>query len=150
MRVKQKSPARSHVGGERGALRGVLEDGFRAELEDSGVTGSGDLAKVAGRESAADGGELRVIEDVETFRPELDLAASFFAQEEALVEGEVPVVAAGSGQGVVAQVAPLPDGRSGKGRGVKPSVNRMRVRNRPVHVRPVSSGSAVRPAVPVR
>lgn len=115
----KKSPAHSHVGCERGALRGVLEDRLQTELEYSRVEGCGDVAEVALRTVEGDAAditalELGVVEDVEALRAQFQLGASSFAQEEALVERQVPVVAPGSLQRVKGEVAPLSDGRGRK------------------------------------
>lgn len=153
---KTKNPARSRLDCERGVPRQKSELRFQSELEHSRVERGGDLSEIAVVHGSADVLKLRVVEDVEALCPELDLAASFLAEDEALEQGQVPVVAAGSLQRVQAQVAPLPDGwgaertfrpgpiRAGDlWRGVEPVVHRARIVERANHIGPVSSGPLV-------
>src|SRR5579871_638249 len=74
---------------ERGALPARLEVSLQAELEYSRVESRRDLAEVAGRKGVADTTlvaalELRVIEDVETFGAQFEVAAALLAEHEAL------------------------------------------------------------------
>ena len=77
---------------------GLLEVELRAELKDSRVEGRSDLAEVAGAATIADLVELRVIPGVERLHAEFQPAASGLAQDEALEQRQVPVVASRAAQ----------------------------------------------------
>src|SRR5947208_5802893 len=80
-----------------------LEDDLHPQLEDSRFEGRSDLAKFTVAEVGADVVELGVVPGVKAFRTELQATAARFAEDEALEERHVPVIAAWSPQGVVAQ-----------------------------------------------
>jgi len=103
-----ETDARSHhVRCERVKFRlaGQSEVYLRSQLEDSRIEGRSDLAEVGRTETVADLVELRVVPRVEAFRAEFEAAAASFVEHKALEQREVPVVAAGSAQGIVSCVA---------------------------------------------
>src|SRR5712671_966035 len=92
-----------------------LEVGLQCELQNAWVEGRGVPAKVAGPEIAAHLVELGVIPRVESLDAEFHSAATSFAEDEALEQRQVPVVAAGTAHRVVAEVAKGTHRRSCKG-----------------------------------
>src|ERR1700730_5440027 len=86
-----------------------LEVELQPELHNTWVEGRGELAEVTRAEVGTGLVELGVIPDVERFGAEFQAAASRFAEDEALEQGDVPVVAAGATRSVVTEVAEGPN-----------------------------------------
>src|SRR4029077_7206817 len=99
------------TGGRCGLQCCDLEVQLQPELHNARIEGRGELAEVAGGERVADLVELGVIPGVERLGAELQTAATSFAEDEALEQGDVPVVAAGATRYVVAQVSEGTNGR---------------------------------------
>src|SRR5437762_3408564 len=97
-----------------------LEDDLHPQLEDSRFEGRSDLAKFTVAEVGADVMELGVVPGVKAFRAKLQPTAARFAEDEALEQRHVPVIAARSPQGVVAQRTESTDCRSSKRGGIEP------------------------------
>src|SRR5215469_6385239 len=109
---------RSLVRCERGhgeTLRDELVTQFQPELENSRIVSLGDDARVTAVEVLTvpvlrDARfPLRMVPGIEAFRPELQVDP--LGEGEGLVDREVPVVAAGTGDAVVSKVAPGSGGR---------------------------------------
>ena len=84
-------------------------------MEDPGVPSGGYCTEIAGSEIGADAGaagaslawtsELRVVPGVEAFDAQLEAAAASLADNKALEQREVPVIAAGTSQRVMSSIA---------------------------------------------
>lgn len=113
-------PAVSLGVGQTG-FRRDLEDQLRAKLEDTWIVGTRDLQLIAGAivvaEAAilAGASKLGVVPGVETLGPELKPGAARFADDEALKERQVPVIAPRSSDVVEPGVPPGSGRRVGKG-----------------------------------
>src|SRR4029077_1008242 len=103
---KVKSP-----GGRCGPQRCDLEVQLQPELHNARIEGRGELAEVAGAEVGTGLVELGVVPDVERFGAEFQPAAASLAEDEALEQGNVPVVAPGATGCVVTQVSEGTNGR---------------------------------------
>ena len=75
------------------------------------------MSEITGAEARADpltrtrsaltrSSELRVVPSVEAFCPELNAAATRFAEDELLEQGEIPVLSTRSAGGTVWEIAP--------------------------------------------
>jgi hypothetical protein len=112
-----------------------LEVRLQRELHNPRVEGRGVLAEVTRAKVAADLVELGVIPRIESLDAEFQSAATSLAEDEALEQREVPVVATGPTHRVVAQIAKRTQRRKRKGRGIEvlddlvPSTDRPRIRN---------------------
>ena len=82
-----------------------LEVRFQPELHDARVEGIGELAEVAGTQIITYVMELGVIPRVESLDAEFQPAATRFAEDKALEQRQVPVIATGTTHCVVAEVA---------------------------------------------
>src|SRR5215831_10249222 len=118
---------RSLVRCERGSgetLRDELVTQFQPELEDSRIVSLGNDPWVVAIERVAVATvldirfPLRMVPGVEAFRPELQVDP--LGEGERLVQGQVPVVAAGADQAVVAEVSPGSRSRCCEARDGKP------------------------------
>jgi len=113
----------------------LLEDQLRAQLEDTRIEGARHLpeiaaasgrsrdatSKVVAETSVLSGAsKLRVIPSVEAFGTELEGGTASFADDEALKEREVPVVAAGTAHGIETNITPSPRRWNGVYRWVDP------------------------------
>src|SRR6267142_502698 len=135
---QNKCPARTAC--QRGKVQssnGFSEDDLHPELEDPRFEGRSDLAKFTVAEVGADVMELGVVPRVEAFCTELQPAAPCFAKEEALEKREVPVIAARSPEGVVAQRTEGTDCRGSKRGRIEPLGNRVGIRDATGQVWPV-------------
>src|SRR5579863_3928236 len=132
-------------GAKGGVQRSALEDQLRSELEHSRIIRGSNRAKVAGPESCADAAllfvpdELSMVPDVKALGAELETAAPRFADEEALEQRQVPVVATRTTDCVMTKITPGSERRSRKYRRVKPFVNFFRIGDRPVNIWPVGA-----------
>ena len=137
-------------------LPGWLEVDLAAELKNSRVVGGCHLSKVAldgailvvSIEGGADVLELRVVPGVKGFQAQFKTAATSFADHEVLEQGNVPVVAAGPTQSIVAESSPSAGCREGElrtclGSGVEPLPDRVRISNGADQVRAVRTADEV-------
>src|SRR6516225_10444544 len=125
---KETPPAgigRKRVFFTTGAKR-QLEVELPSELNDSRIESAGDLAEPAVSKSGVDLVELRVVPGVEGLEAKLEPAAARFAEHEALEDRHVPVVAARTTQGVVAERSPRANCRKSEGRRTEPLLDAVR------------------------
>jgi len=98
-----------------------LEDQLRAKLEDTWIVGTRDLQLIAGAKVVAEAAilagasKLGMVPGVEALGPELKPGAARFADDEALKERQVPVIAPRSSDAVEPEVPPGSGCRVGKG-----------------------------------
>src|SRR5438105_3272753 len=84
----------------------VSEVDFPTELENSPGVGGNELAETAIILAGINVLELCMVPSVEGLQAKLEAAATGFTEREGLEEGHIPVVAARSAQGVVAEITP--------------------------------------------
>ena|SRR5450755_4577364 len=108
--------------GSRFASRKLdLEDQLPAKLEHTRIEGTRDLQPIAGAKVVAEAAilsapsKLGMVPGVEALGPELKPGAARFADDEALKERQVPVLAPRSSDAVEPEVPPGPRCRVGKG-----------------------------------
>ncbi len=121
-------------------------------MEFARIEGRCDLAKVPGSKVVAEAAvliaatKLRVVPRIESVSPELKPCAARLADQEALKQREIPIIASGSTQRVEGEVAPGSRSRSRECSGVHPLNSgynsvagnwRLRVRDFPYQVWPV-------------
>src|ERR1035441_3695385 len=143
---KKKTPARLKAagGGWQASGRKVLfqsEQELGAELEGTRALGARQLSEVAGGHRCLQTGELRVVEGVEGFRPELEPGA--LLNLERFEQRHVPVVASRADHGIPGRRPPLEGCRFRERRGAEPLEPGSRVGDRRDDVRPVGGVAAV-------